>query len=468
MDFCCRCVASLCDSDDINAVLEYLLVIDGSRDAASSIELRRKLSHITKKLAGPVIHFGSEERARVLDWLAAEGFDQRTLSFTIGESQDVFSAGAARNLGLLLTAGKHVLTIDDAVWKFYVLNGSRTPSALTLCGETRNWSIHFFATREAALQAHSPLAMNAVLAAQRLLGKSPSQIAACGPGSVDDVCACRHMEMDILERSGCAAAIQVGIVGDSGWHSADLLSAYDVRLAQRFDTVPSILRTSLFSREVSAYCDTYSIGHDSKCMAIGLFLDNKLPLPPFMPQHRNEDGVFGSIVHACLPHAYSAHLPFAMLHDAPQRNGYQRVESVRACDLVMRLIADAAGGPSGLETLGLYFAQSAMACDNGWETFVRTMTARIRSERIEAISIPLQRLRSGSPVRQQLQRCRKRIITDLAANPSVISEFGPDTLRARQFIGLFGQMCRAWPALREYALQNTERLLKLGTRCGGD
>lgn len=449
-------------------MLDSLLIIDGSRDLANSVQLRRKLPQFCKTLAFPVIYFGPEERANVLDCLAAEGFNRAALSFTLGESQDVFSAGAAPNLALLLTAGKHVLTIDDdAVWKFYILNGSKTPSSLSLSGETRNWSINFYATREAALQAHSPLAIDAGAAANRLLGKSLAQIAASWPGAVDDQCACGHMETDILNRTGCVAAVQLGILGDSGWHSADLLSAYDEQLAQRFDNSPSTLRTSLFSREVSAYSDTFSIGHDSKCMAIGLFLDNKLPLPPFMPQYRNEDGVFGTMVHACLPHAYSAHLPFAMLHDASQRSGYQRVEDVRACDLVMRLIGDAIpDAPLGLEALGLYFAERAALCDPAWARFAKTVTARIRGERIEAITLPLHGLRSGNPVRQHLQRCRDRLIQVLVNNTSVISEFGPDTRRARQFVSFFGQMCRTWAALRECALQNADQLLQLGTPCG--
>lgn len=464
VDFCCRCLASLRDSGDIAAMLGSLLIIDGSRDPANSIELQKKLPQVCRTLAAPVIYFGPQERAKVLHCLAAEGFNKEVLSFIIGESQDVFSAGAARNLALLLTAGRDAVTIDDdAVWKFYILSGAEISSALSLSNETRSWSIHFYTTREAALQAHSPAPIDAAGAAKRLLGKSLAQVAASWPGAIDDRYACGHMDEDILNRTGCVAAVQVGIVGDSGWHSADLLSAYDEQLAQRFHNFPSTLRTSLLSREVSAYSRTCSIGHDSKCMAIGLFLHNKLPLPPFMPQHRNEDGVFGGMVQACLPHAYSAHLPFAMLHDAAQRSGYQRVERVRACDLALRLIADGtAGGPLGLGGVGLYFAERAALCDRGWARFMKTVTARIRGGRIEEITAPLQRFRNSSPVRQQLQRCRDRLIQDLVDNPTAIAEFGSDIARSRQFVSLFGQMCSTWPALRDCALRNADRLLQIG------
>jgi hypothetical protein len=263
------------------------------------------------------------------------------------------------------------------------------------------------------------------------------------------------------------AAVQVGIVGDSGWHSADLLSAYDAQLAQRFHNSASALQTSLVSREVSAYSGTWSIDHNPNCMAIALFLDNKLPLPPFMPQYRNEDGIFGAMVQACLPHTYSAHLPFAMLHDAPQRSGYQRVEGVRACDLVLRLIADATvAGPLGVDGLGFHLAERAALCGRAWANFVKTLTARIRGERIEAITLALHRFRSGSPVRQDLQRCRGAMIQDLVDNPAAISEFGQDMTQARQFVSLFGEMCRIWPALRECALRNAKKLLRLGQACG--
>jgi hypothetical protein len=461
---CGRCLASVSSAGNATGELNSLLIVDGSRREENSIHLRNQIQATWKRRDINTMYFGAHERAQVIDYLIRQGFDRQILSFILAESQNTFSAGAARNLSILLTAGRDVLTIDDdAIWRFYA-PANPASSSLSLSGERRNWSIYFYPTRQEALQSHSPAVTNVANAARQILGRRIGQIAGSWRGEIDDSHACKHMEESILNGTGLVVAVQVGTIGDSGWHTTELLSAYDEQLAHRFDESRSVLDTSLASREVCACSNTYSINHDANCMAIGLFLHNSAPLPPFMPQHRNEDGVFGALLRRCLPQGYFAHVPFAMLHDAPARHGYRHVHGVRVCEIVLKLIAETGPAePLDLGALGLYLTEIAGVPERTWNAYLGRLTARIQAARIEAISGMLRSLTlKNGHARHHLQRCRDRLIEELISRRITICEY-EDPVRLKQFLTGFGEMCKVWPLLRECALQQTNRLSALGS-----
>ncbi|MDR8393818.1 hypothetical protein NC796_21880 [Aliifodinibius sp. S!AR15-10] len=55
-------------------------------------------------------------------------------------------------------------------------------------------------------------------------------------------------------------------------------------------------------------------------MAMNIGLDTRRLLPPFMPVQRNQDGIFGRLLHLCFNGSCRGYAPYAIKHDPPNRS----------------------------------------------------------------------------------------------------------------------------------------------------
>jgi len=107
-------------------------------------------------------------------------------------------------------------------------------------------------------------------------------------------------------------------------------------------------RTSLNSRQIVRQAISPTISHIEPA-AVGMFigLDNTQPLPAFMPDCRNEDGVFASVLARISDHYYSVHLPFTLAHEPQETRSYaaDKDTQLRISDLIIYCLTMWRPGP---------------------------------------------------------------------------------------------------------------------------
>ena len=100
---------------------------------------------------------------------------------------------------------------------------------------------------------------------------------------------------------------------------------------------------ALRSREVIRIATRHVVTRVPNCMAGCMALLNDALLPPFLPAGRNEDGLFGVMLHLVAPDALFAHLSYGIVHASHRRPAYAfgtipSATEVRLADLLISLI----------------------------------------------------------------------------------------------------------------------------------
>jgi hypothetical protein len=145
------------------------------------------------------------------------------------------------------------------------------------------------------------------------------------------------------------AVTHLGIVGDTGMgsHAHYLMLAGPTRA--RLLASEQTYQRAFTTRQALRQPRKLTLGTGEHCMGVGLALDARQLLPPFMPSGRNEDGVFGALLDRCFAHSFIAYLPHAFAHLPHDRKssldiameGLRRIDKN---DLLRRLMALSAVG----------------------------------------------------------------------------------------------------------------------------
>jgi hypothetical protein len=303
-----RCLASLVTQISASSHCTRVIIIDGSQVHADAT---RAVVRDFVGLTTAVEYWGHTEVARLYDALKAplprcyrpEG----TLRFS--------PIGAGRTLALLLTAGCDVVMIDDDVlWDAWI--SPERHDGLDCVGhdDPRKW--RFFRSRPEALASLTRDRVDILAEQRRVIGRSLCGLASIAGSGLDLQEACKHV-MGVLttHRSSHIKCTFMGLAGDSAQYSPlRMLLSPALRRTICADDDSAI--SALESREVSRIVRRTTVTHDSACMGYTIGLANRSILPPFIPNGRNEDGLFGTMVLLSDPSALFAHLPVGVVHDS--------------------------------------------------------------------------------------------------------------------------------------------------------
>lgn len=304
---------------------------------------------------------GATERAA---WAA-------TLAEVSGRPDDVAAAltvppglawrvGALRNLVLLQGAGRVVVSIDDdMVPEVLVARGHDGRTALGSAPDPTDW--HPMVDRADAWAGAVPTDPSALLEA--VVG---ARAATCLPDDVqlDDVHAALAARVADGERVVVAT---LGIAGDNGGSRASSwLVASAADRARLFDA----LEAKLTSRSIHRAAPRRTLTDAPFFMTPVFAVDGRALVPPFLPVHRNTDGLWGATL-ARVASGLVAHLPHAVRHDPPGERRFalgdvgRHAARFRTTDL-MALVQGSATLPDGspadrLEALGAHVAGLATA-----------------------------------------------------------------------------------------------------------
>lgn len=457
-----RCLESLAHHCREHGEAPRLLVVDGSPGRTVRAANRSNLATVAARWNHPAEYVGGDEAASLFRQTLEAELPRYLYDFACRPGR----VGANRNLGLLLTAGEHILMIDDDVtcdvWS------SATPGhALDVTAHTDPADTQFFPSRPAAVGSVRTSDVSLLAAHSSLLGASLQTVLGRFDGSYVLETACSHIA-DLLQTPDdtLVDVTMSGLVGDAGVHCqyAHLFSTGRTRAlmtAQR-----SIYRLALTSREVVRSTDRYVVTHGSHCMATCMGLANIVVAPPFMPLGRNEDGAFGAVRSFLSPSSFSGYIPYGILHDSHRASAYPPDAMPSASYIrlatVLKWLADTASRHVAsarfrdrVEALVSLMTDVAMRDDDAMSSFVAAGLMQRQARKLAATS-DIIRQTDKYPRHWRLDAARYRdCLLERMRRPGffVPIEFRRSGLRSRQcqrlrsFLHSYAATLAAWPAL---------------------
>ncbi len=290
----------------------------------------------------------------------------------------------------------------------------------------------------------------------------------------------------MVARGGQVRITFTGLFGDIGWYSPTWLLLLTGGSRERFTSTEAAYLSACASRQVLRVVPRPTITDGRFCQATLLGLDNRVPLPPFMPVQRYEDGVFRIALRTCFEDAYFAHLPWAALHDSDEGRRWSREDIsrtaawIRSGELMVHCVRSYAPPPGAdaegrLRSLGAHLVSLGELPVPDFRTFVRTRFLAQKARYLEHLEALL-REHGDAPaywaqdVRQHVAAVRDALRTDAffvprdlvvsrqVAGPEGRHYGGPGAapgqrtldeaqVFAQQLVRGYGALLRAWPDL---------------------
>lgn len=256
----------------------------------------------------------------------ASGVDSEALSWAIVPNAAPGQAGDSacnHNALLLVNAGRWYVTSDDDVYaRPAVLAGAEADpgAAPELTGDYLPAELRFVPDREAALAEVAPAEVDIVgLHAEAL-----------GTASV------------LRERPTRVLISTAGAYGDCGMRSGRAILSLD-GAARRWGNDDDGYSEVRLSRELVRVAERPWLTNGTHLMGMHLAVDGRALLPPFLPNTRNSDGLFGVMVRVLYPQSATAVQAYGLLHDPPETRAFAQ-ESLHewhptSAELVMGIVA---------------------------------------------------------------------------------------------------------------------------------
>ncbi|HVS39390.1 MAG TPA: hypothetical protein VMS17_27785 [Gemmataceae bacterium] len=184
--------------------------------------------------------------------------------------------------------------------------------------------------------------------------------AGCANGA--DVSKARPGLLAKLERGGRVLVAAAGIAGHSGMSSSLYFLSLEAASRTRLLRSEETYRRALPHHQVLRTATRPTLCDGAFCMALNVGLDNRRPLPPFLPVQRNQDGVFGALVRVCRGDGFFGFLPGAVPHIPPAPRPlspddlWRDAAALRAGQIVLGLIRSIAA-PTGQTAVGRALAE---------------------------------------------------------------------------------------------------------------
>jgi hypothetical protein len=232
------------------------------------------------------------------------------------------SAGANRNLLLLMTAGERILSVDDDM-VCHTWVSPRRRDGLVIMGHDEIRDMAFHASRAASLSAVASMPEDLLRAHEALLAHSLSDLLANASAPPDLTRACGHLRSRLSAgRPQVVTVTFSGIAGDSGTYCPGRLLFSSGSVRARLWSGEALFATAMTSREGFRIAAESVVTHTCHCAAGCMGLSNVTVVPPFPSVGRNQDGVFGVLLAAADPAALFAHVPVGVVHDSDRPSEY--------------------------------------------------------------------------------------------------------------------------------------------------
>ncbi len=273
----------------------------------------------------------------------------------------------------------------------------------------------------------------------------------------------------LARRGGRVVTTQLGCAGDHGMGASFSLLLLAGSSRERLLASPARLEDAFRRRRIVRSPKGATISDTTFCMSMSLGLDARALLPPFPPNGRNGDGLFGAATRACVGEAFAGFLPWAVEHVPPGGRSATleqelaiagRPESNDLVRAALGAVFDARGPDPGACLAQAGRALSSLAArPRDAEQLLREQTLRSTARLLALIHESLVRHGRRPEAWARLAdrfaaTLRERLLLPSAWLPrDLVSAHGEDAAR-RLFLahlGGVGRLFEAWPALFEAA-----------------
>jgi hypothetical protein len=457
-----------------------ILVSDDSRDAGHRVASLKMLAALRSDPAIPVWYIGPEEKGAFVKELTEKGdIPPEVIRFGLfGSESSVRTAGANRNAILLQTLGSMILSVDDDT----VCSATVAPGAgdgFAIAGHFDPAEVWCFPERLAALSFGHPALLDVLGEHAQYLGKPVRGLLSRANGgsestNLDRMCV--HMLSSVSNGSTQIRVTYNGARGDSGFHS-DIwqVASRSPATRKRVQGLGDGYRNSLNSRQLARQVIRPTISH-IETIALGGFmgLDNTLPLPAFMPDCRNQDGVFANVLARTSDHYYAAHLPFTLAHDPPGGCRYApgRDVEIRISNLLIYCVSTWQPEPGDndplrrMSAIGRHLRRLGALPAGDFDELAHVLMCSLVCATIESLESLL--IEDGYAPRHWAEDLMGRIetLSQLTDRPDFFvpvdlpqDSDDPPQRRAQRIVARYGRLLEWWPAIAE----RTTELGKRGT-----
>ena len=506
-----RALASFRENARRHGRCPSFVVADNSEVLSTQAECRAALAALRAADPEPpeIRYVGGREREAFVDRLARLGIDPEVARFGLLDVTGCgFAAGANRNALLLATAGERFLSVDDDVVCALAPSPAPAPGIELFSGSGDGYENYnpadfwFFGDRAALERAIQPEDTDALGLHEAVLGRDLGAClsAAAGEPVRLDRFAPRLLDR-VIARGGHARVTLPGLFGDIGWYAPTWLLLLTGASRERFTGSEAAYESACASRQVLRVVSRPTITDGRFFQSTLLGLDNRVPLPPFMPVQRYEDGVFRIVLRACFEDAYFAHLPWAALHDSDEGRRWAREDIwqvaawIRTGELLVHCVRSSTPTPGAdpeerLRALGAHLVSLGELPAVDFLAFVRARVVAQKTRYLEHLETLLREhgdapaywardlRRHAATVRDALGTDaffvpRDLVVSRKAAGPESRYYNGPAerTLDQAQAIAQrlvrgYGALLRLWPDLASATRELRARGVELGAAVG--
>ena len=474
-----RCLESLAVNCEVGGNRPRILVIDGSHEVRHRNANRRAAREIATGAALKVDYIGPVQARELRRRLIAAGLPPRTLRFGFTPG----STGANRNIALLMAGRSNLLMIDDdAICSPWSLREREPGVVIADTAELRD--VRFFSTRPAALSVGRPVAVSLIDAHGDLLGARSRDVVSGALGEVTGVSPDGLRSAMARGAEYCVRVSFAGLAGDSGASCPHHWLFAIGALKDQLIADPAALATALRSREVIRIARRSIITRVPNCMALCMALTTDTLLPPFLPDGRNQDGLFGVMLHHIDPTALFGHLSYGIVHDSPRRSAYPAstivsATTTRLANLIVsfsRRAPSRSGSPAArLANLADFLNEIAALPIREFMIRAMQVTLEDRTARHEAL---MERLSKDDSYSDYWRKAVDRYMDAFNASARHPEFYLPVEFKDRgsfdhafgnvqKYVGEFADLLRCWAAIRAEIKSCTE-VRRIFHRSSGD
>lgn len=292
-------------------------IADQSEDRRVQDENIAVLTKLKKEYGIAIEYAGIAEMTQMASDLAKHSaLSEDTIRFALTNVDEYpVAVGASRNALTLATVGELVLQSDDDV-VCQVLKQKSGTQKIELTSAFSPISMSFLSSAETATLAERFTQEDLISQHERLLGKS---IADCAEPETDFVL--NRLAEKFFFRPGprCVWATTPGSAGESAIGNAFWFLFFEGAERESLIQTEEHYRYAMENQMVLRWVENNTISSGRHCCSMNLGLDNRKPLPPFLPVQTNEDAVFGALISLCTS-GYFGFLSDMVLHLRPSRN----------------------------------------------------------------------------------------------------------------------------------------------------
>ena len=443
-----------------------IVVMDDSADPSVREATRAAVADVHEASGEVRLFYADRDRRRTYARTLADhaGVPAETTRFALlGNRSYADTYGAPRNALLLQTVGELSVQVDDDT----VADTARPPTtksglSLTSAPMPREW--WFFDDRPDLRAAVAPSDPRVLDVHEALLGKT---VARCLSDLGDEEeLHVGDIDADVLGQMRDGARVTLtfaGAMGDSG------------RLSKRLRLLADASTHERLVEDYDAHMDTTevlrapvrpTITNGAGCVSMNVGIDNRGPVPPFMPVGQGEDQVFGLALKLCSDRTCRGYLPHALLHDPrgerARDTGPPQFDGYGAYGLVQHLMAGArsrlgADEETALQTLGRHLEDLGTLSPAAFADYAERRARQGLGQDVRSAERRLRDRASAPPawkedVRRYLQSARESVREETLSVPTDLSGSAEERRRVlRELTRRYGTLMRHWPTLRAAA-----------------